>query len=133
MEYIRQVDFAALAALPASERPVQSLLDVDSGSDRTRIRYIIQRPGARSPSGRHTHVEEQIYYILSGVMDFEIDGKMFKAVPGSLVVLPAGLPHENWNAGTESVAHLTMDVPAPDPKGTFAIPAAPLRPIERTL
>lgn len=125
MEYLRQVDFAMFAAAGPGERPIQSLLDIDSGSERCRIRYIQQPPGGRSPSGRHTHVEEQIYYIVSGTMDFEIERKFYQAGPGTLVVLPAGVPHENWNSGSEPVAHLTIDVPAPDPAQTFAIPAPP--------
>ena len=39
--------------------------------------------------------------ILGGTMSLEIEGQPYTAGPGTLVVFPAGVPHRNWNGGTE--------------------------------
>lgn len=123
MEYLRQVDFAAFAAAGAQERLTQGLLDRESGGKECTINCVRVPPGGGSPAGRHTHVFEQIYYIVSGTMDLEIGGQQFKAGPGTLVYLPVGVPHRNWNGGTEQVVHLAMMVPSPAPGQPIAIPA----------
>ena len=70
----------------------------------------------------HTHVVDQIFYILSGTMSLEIEGTAYEAGPGTLVFFPAGVPHRNWNGGAEPTVHLAINVPMPDPKVPFAIP-----------
>ncbi len=122
MEYLRKVDFAALEATGPQDRYTQALLDHKSGADTCTINCIKVPPGGGSPAGRHTHPVEQIYYILSGQMNVEIDGQEYVAGPGSLVVMPAGVPHRNWNGGSEPVVHLALNVPLPDPNVPFAVP-----------
>ena len=68
----------------------------------------------------HTHVVDQIFYILSGTMNLEIDSTAYEAGPGTLVVFPAGVPHRNWNGSTEPTVHLAFNVPMPDPNVPFA-------------
>ena len=46
----------------------------------------------------------------------------YVAGPGSLVVFPAGVPHRNWNGGTEPTVHLAFNAPMPDPAEPFARP-----------
>jgi quercetin dioxygenase-like cupin family protein len=122
MEYVRTVDGAALAAAGPSERFSQWLIDHDSGAKHCSINYIRTPAGGGSPAGMHTHVVDQIFYILSGTMDLEIEGKQYKAPPGTLVVFPAGVPHRNWNGGTEPTVHLAINTPLPDPSVPFARP-----------
>ena len=43
----------------------------------------------------------QVFYILSGTMSLQIEGTEYQAGPGTLVFFPAGVPHRNWNAGSE--------------------------------
>ena len=60
------------------------------------------------------HDFEQIFYVLSGEMNVEIDGEVFRAPAGSLIRFPAGVPHRNWNdEGGEDTLHLAINVPAP--------------------
>ncbi len=120
MEYVRKVDEAALAAAGPDERFSQWLLDHTSGGQHCSINWIRTPAGGGSPAGMHTHVVDQIFYILSGVMNLEIEGNEYLAGPGSLVVFPAGVPHRNWNGGSEPTVHLAFNTPLPDPNEPFA-------------
>jgi mannose-6-phosphate isomerase-like protein (cupin superfamily) len=124
MEYVRKVDFAAAAAADPNERLTQVMLDHVSGGEHCSINWIRTPAGGGSPAGMHTHVVDQIFYILEGTMNLEIEGKEYLAGPGSLVVFPAGVPHRNWNGGTEPTVHLAFNAPLPDPAVPFATPVS---------
>jgi|SRR5579859_1318007 len=118
MEYLRKVDLERLAAAP--DRTVQSLLDRDSGAVTCSITCVKTPPGGGSPAGLHVHAVDQIFYMLSGTMNLEIAGMEYVADQGTLVVFPAGVPHRNWNGGTEATIHLAFNSPLPDPEQPFA-------------
>ena len=118
MEYLRRVDFSQLEAV--DERVVQPLLDQDSGATSCSVNCIKTPPGDGSPAGMHTHVVDQLFYILSGTMNLEIAGQTYVAGPGTLVVFPAGVPHRNWNGGMEATIHLAFNSPLPAPNEPFA-------------
>jgi mannose-6-phosphate isomerase-like protein (cupin superfamily) len=123
VEYVRTVDQAALDATGTSERFTQALLDHDSGATTCNVNLIKTPAGGGSPAGMHTHAVDQHFYILSGTMSLEIEGTRYEAGPGTLVVFPAGVPHRNWNEGTEPTIHLAFNTPLPDPNVPFATPA----------
>ena len=120
MEYLRKVDFVRLTAV--DERVTQALLDHDSGATTCSVNCIKTPPGDGSPAGMHIHVVDQLFYILRGTMSLEIEGQRYTAGPGSLVVFPAGVPHRNWNGGTEPTIHLAFNTPLPSPDEPFARP-----------
>jgi mannose-6-phosphate isomerase-like protein (cupin superfamily) len=120
MNYLRKVDFAELAA--SQDRVSQPLLDRDSGATSCSVNCIKTPPGEGSPAGMHTHVVDQIFYILSGTMHLEIAGEPHVAGPGTLVVFPAGVPHRNWNGGEEHTIHLAFNTPLPELGVPFARP-----------
>jgi mannose-6-phosphate isomerase-like protein (cupin superfamily) len=122
LEYIRKVDFARLAA--TDSRVSQPLLDFESGATSCTVNCIKTPPGEGSPAGMHTHVVDQLFYILSGTMNLEIAGESYVAKPGTLVVFPAGVPHRNWNGGEEPTIHLAFNSPMPDPNEPFARPVS---------
>ena len=68
--------------------------------------------GAGGP-GLHVHEFDQFYYVLEGTMSIEAGLASFTAGPHTLVVLPAGVPHRQWNAGLERERHLTLIAPEP--------------------
>jgi mannose-6-phosphate isomerase-like protein (cupin superfamily) len=121
MEYVRKVDQAAIDA--SSDRFTQVLFDHASGARTCSINVIKTPAGSGSPAGMHTHVVDQIFYVLNGTMSLEIEGTQYEAGPGSLVVFPAGVPHRNWNGGSEPTVHLAFNTPMPDPSEPFARPA----------
>ena len=120
MEYVRKVDFAAVERSGPDERLTQKLLDHASGAKTCTINYIKTPAGGGSPAGMHTHAVDQIFYVLSGTMSIEIEGQQHDCGPGSLIVFPAGVPHRNWNGGTEPTVHLAFNTPLPDPNVPFA-------------
>jgi mannose-6-phosphate isomerase-like protein (cupin superfamily) len=120
MEYIRTIDFEAIDKSGADERVVQDLLDHASGAKHCSVKCIKTPGGGGSPAGKHIHDVDQIFYILSGVMSVEIEDKQYECRTGSLVVFPAGVPHRNWNAGSEPTVHLAFNTPLPDPDTPFA-------------
>lgn len=118
MEHIRRVDFAAFEA--TAERVTQKLLDRTTGATHCSVTCIKTPPGEGSPEGLHVHAVDQIFYILAGVMSIEVAGAVHQTGPGTLIVFPAGVPHRNWNAGSEPTIHLTISAPLPDPNVPFA-------------
>jgi quercetin dioxygenase-like cupin family protein len=113
-EYLRHTDYEAFAALAADQRFSQKLLDRRSGGDRVAVNVIRTPAGQGSPEGLHTHAFEQVFYVLSGTMNIEIDGSTFRAPAGSLIRFPEGVPHRNWNdEDGEDSLHLAINVPAP--------------------
>ena len=120
MEYLRKVDFARLTAV--DDRVTQPLLNWDSGATTCSVSCIKTPPGDGSPAGLHTHVVDQLFYVLSGTMSLEIEGHAYTAGPGTLVVFPAGVPHRNWNGGAEATVHLAFNTPLPSPDVPFASP-----------
>ena len=122
MKYIRKVDFAAIDSSGPDERVALRLLDHDSGAKNCTISYIKTPPGGGSPAGLHVHEVDQVFYILSGTMSIEIEGKQYDSPPGSLIIFPAGVPHRNWNSGSEPTVHLAFNTPLPDPNLPFSRP-----------
>lgn len=119
---LRHVDHAARATKGLDKRYEQDLIDALNGGTNTMVRYVETPPGSGSPAGLHVHVFDQLFYIISGVMNIEIDGDSFEAGPGSLVVFYEGVPHRNWNAGDEATVHLAINSPLPDPTLPISIP-----------
>jgi len=119
--HIRPVDFEQLQSLGPTKRFAQRLLDGDSGAWNCMVSYIQTPAGGGSPEGRHLHPFDQIFYVLSGQMSIEVDGATSEVGPGTLIIFPKGVPHRNWNEGTEPTVHLAFNVPLPDPNEAFAV------------
>jgi len=117
---VRPVDRAKFAALAPDERYSQVLLGHDNGARHCSIAYIQTPPGGGSPEGLHTHEGDQIFFVLQGTMSIEVDGTEHSVEAGNLIVFPAGVPHRNWNGGTEPTVHLAVNAPLPDPAKPFA-------------
>ena len=49
----------------------------------------------------HSHVEEEVFYVISGNPTFRLGGVIFETAPGSSVVIPANMPHA-WINQTQS-------------------------------
>ena len=49
---------------------------------------------AKSVVSMHTHVNEQSGTLMSGHMEFEIDGETRDLKPGDAWMIPSGVPHE---------------------------------------
>lgn len=122
MQYLRKLDLPALALAAPDERITQILVEAATGAQNISVQVVRLPAGGESPAGRHKHVYEKVFYVVSGTMAVEIDGAELSAGPGSLVVVPQGVPHRNWNAGKEACVNLVFMSPNPDFSKPLGIP-----------
>jgi len=87
------------------------LADRSTGVNTLSLGVFRVQPGGGT--GLHVHRFDQIYYQVRGAMELEIGFQRHTVEPHTLVVIPAGMPHRNWNAGTEAEYHLNLRVPEP--------------------
>lgn len=56
-------------------------------------------------------------------MELDIGFAHYTVAPHTLVVLPAGMPHRNWNGSSEVEYHINVRVPQPHaPEGQWDVP-----------
>lgn len=60
----------------------------------------------------HRHDWDEAYYIMSGTVDFTLDGKSVRAGAGSFVYAPGGTLHGFQGASREPARMLVIDAPA---------------------
>jgi quercetin dioxygenase-like cupin family protein len=61
-------------------------------------------------SAAHKHPEEQIFWVLSGIIEFEIDGKRRRCGPGDVGVIPGNTLHEAWMIEDVEMANIFSPV-----------------------
>ncbi|MFD5259049.1 cupin domain-containing protein [Streptomyces bobili] len=81
-------------------------------NDNSVVNAIRVAPGGSGP-GAHIHEFDQYYVVLEGTLQVEVALERHSAPAGSVVLLPAGVPHRQWNEGPEREAHLALLAPAP--------------------
>jgi mannose-6-phosphate isomerase-like protein (cupin superfamily) len=77
--------------------------------------YVGQVDAGGAGPGTHVHEFDQFYYVLDGTMSVEVGLHGYTATRHTLVVLPAGVPHRQWNDGPGPERHLTLIAPEPGP------------------
>jgi quercetin dioxygenase-like cupin family protein len=83
--------------------------------DRVVVNMMYLDPGGAGP-GMHIHDFDQYYYVLEGVMNVEVALQRHTVEAGGLVLLPAGVPHRQWNgSGVAPERHLALLAPGPAP------------------
>ncbi|HWI74330.1 MAG TPA: cupin domain-containing protein [Baekduia sp.] len=99
---------------PMEGMKVQRLLGIGDASEHMTINLMEIAPGSGGPP-THVHEFDQLFYILDGEMTVEAALQTFTAVPGDLVVLPAGVPHTQYNEGSVPERHIALLTPSPSP------------------
>jgi (S)-ureidoglycine aminohydrolase len=56
----------------------------------------------------HTHVQEEIIFIIRGNVTMHIDGKLYPATAGDIVFLPSMIPHALLNTGKEQCEYFAF-------------------------
>jgi len=56
------------------------------------VARVLLKKGCLVP--RHSHVNEQLTYILEGALEFDIDGKKIVVRAGEVLCIPPNMPHE---------------------------------------
>lgn len=83
-----------------------------NGLDSAFIIYTRMAAGARK-KGLYTLPVDHTYLVLSGKLNVQLGTDEFVAEPDTLVLVPAGVPHQAWNAGSSPEADLEVVTPAP--------------------
>jgi mannose-6-phosphate isomerase-like protein (cupin superfamily) len=75
---------------------------------------IYTRMAPKAPAmGLYTLPVDHTYLVLSGKLNVQLGTDQFVAEPDTLVFVPAGVPHQAWNAGSEPEADFQAITPAP--------------------
>ena len=109
------VVLAGCAALAAAQpRPVGTTrTDLQRYDLSIKGREVLQArvdfaPGASFP--RHKHPGEEIIYVLTGAIEYEVDGKPVIVKAGDVLFVPDGVVHAARNIGSEPAAELATYV-----------------------
>ena len=65
-------------------------------------------PGSSFP--RHKHPGEELIYVITGTIDYEINGKWVTVKAGDVLFVPDGVVHAARNTSTEPAAELATYV-----------------------
>ncbi len=60
----------------------------------------------------HEHPNEQVMYILAGVLDVHVDDRIVRLGPGGLLLIPPNVRHYGVVVGDEPVLNLDVFTPA---------------------
>jgi mannose-6-phosphate isomerase-like protein (cupin superfamily) len=90
----------------------QILAGPANGLEDAYLIYTRMPAGARGPA-LFTLPTDHLYLVLSGKMTIQIGTDKFVVSPDMGVMVPAGIPHEAWNAEQEPEAHVEVIAPAP--------------------
>ncbi|MCW5774093.1 MAG: cupin domain-containing protein [Rhodospirillaceae bacterium] len=75
---------------------------------------------ARFSTGRHVHrVQEETFFVVEGECEWQIGDETVRAVPGTFVFIPPGVPHNIANV-TDKPARVIMTVSPPGHEHYFA-------------
>ena len=109
--YVRRYD-AATAVEPVQGFRQAWLANRQSGAQHAGIYVAEMAPSGAGPS-LHVHAFDQFYFVLEGTLNVQIGFDEYTVGPNTLVVLPAGVPHRQWNASQEPELHAAILVPEP--------------------
>ncbi len=111
MEYIIPIDFGAFKP---DQFHSQWVGTEENGVDSCFLVCTRVPPGTGTP-GVHTHLGDQIYFILEGEMNLQLADQVHKAKAGDLVFIPAAVPHKNFNSSDKDEIHFEFIVPGHTP------------------
>ena len=109
--YVCQID-PQLCSEPMPGFRVHSLATPETGATGTVVNYAELDPGGGGP-GTHFHEYDFYILVLEGELTVEIALEKHRVSPETLVVLPAGVPHRQYNEGDVPEKHLEVLTPPP--------------------
>jgi quercetin dioxygenase-like cupin family protein len=96
----------------SAEKTTDWILTRQQGSAHAIVNVSKTSPGRGGPS-LHIHEFDQFFLVLEGILQVEIGLSAHTVPAGNLVVLPAGVPHRQWNGGEGIERHLAILAPPP--------------------
>lgn len=110
--WVRKTDTVEFANTHVPGFRVRRMIDRAQGSSAVAL-YVAEVEPGPGPSW-HIHEFDQFYYVLDGTLAVDIANRHYDVTPHQLLVIPAGVPHRNWNASSEPERHLAMLIPEPE-------------------
>lgn len=93
---------------------IQAVFKADEAE--TENRYSISEwwlePKTKGP-GAHQHEEDDVFYVIEGVMSFLIGEEWVHAEKGSFILAPAGMTHDFENRSDKKAGVLNLSIPGP--------------------
>jgi mannose-6-phosphate isomerase-like protein (cupin superfamily) len=66
------------------------------------------RAGKGGPPHHFHQYSDQLYFVLAGEMHVQLGAQKFEVAPQTLVYIPCGTPHHNWNTGEADEFHFEV-------------------------
>jgi quercetin dioxygenase-like cupin family protein len=85
----------------------------DTGGSHITIKACLRQGGGFKVNHCHPYADE-IFQVISGTLNYKLNGTEKKAGPGEKIILPSGQPHAHWNAGPEELVILQTITPCLD-------------------
>ncbi len=85
--------FAALKRLP-EEKVTDKISRRVLAGEKEMVVWWSMKAGAHAAAHKHPH--EQIFWVVSGTMEFRLGGEKRTCGPGDLGVIPGDVEHEAW-------------------------------------
>ena len=84
--------------------------------EETQSRYSISEwwlePRTQGPGG-HSHDEDDVFYVIEGVMSLRVGDDWVDCARGSFVLVPGGVTHDFENRGSVRAGVLNFSLPGP--------------------
>lgn len=84
--------------------------DCEESANRYSISEWWLEPKTKGP-GAHSHDEDDVFYVLEGVMSFLVDDRWVDAARGAFVLVPGGTTHDFENRGECRAGVLNVSAP----------------------
>lgn len=111
--FVTSIDDAPRRRLRLDRGATAQLVDGAHGRARNldvHVNYL--EPGS-GPGPRHYHEEaENVYIVLGGVIEVEIEGEVHRLQPNQVAFIPPGLIHSTSNPGAETATFIEIYAPA---------------------
>lgn len=82
----------------------------------TRSRYSVSEwwlePRTQGP-GAHSHAEDDLFYVIDGIMSLRVGDEWFECPKGSFILVPGGVTHDFENRGGVRAGVLNFSSPGP--------------------
>jgi mannose-6-phosphate isomerase-like protein (cupin superfamily) len=86
------------------------MMNPENGSKNALIYRAQNAVGGGGPN-LHFHTFDQFFFVIEGELTVQIGLEKYHVKPHTLVILPAGVPHTQWNEGTKPEQHFAVLTP----------------------
>jgi mannose-6-phosphate isomerase-like protein (cupin superfamily) len=80
-------------------------------------RRMPPQTGGKGSYGHRHKTQEEIYFVVSGMLQFKLEDEVFDIGPGNLVRVDPEVTRSVWNDGPEDAVLIMCSVKSDDPQG----------------